>query len=205
MSVTLSPPLETAEQVTQEHHWTVEEFYHAYEAGEFGYSKRWELIQGRIVEKMPLGPPHASLADIIAQMLRDAMQPSFIVREEKPVHLAFDSELVPDVTVARGARADYSHHHPGPEDAVLLVEVADTSTAKDLGEKAQLYARAGIIDYWVVLVNEAEVVRHRQSLPGGYQGVVRLAGADTLSPLAMPQARWTINELLGRTEASEEN
>lgn len=204
MSVTLSPPLETTEQVTQEHHWTVEEFYHAYEAGELDYSKRWELIQGRIVEKMPLGPPHASLADIIAQMLRDAMQPSFIVREEKPVHLAFDSELVPDITVARGARTDYSHHHPGPEDAVLLVEVADTSAARDLGEKALQYAQAGIVDYWVVLVNEAAIVVHRQPSPEGYQDVVRLAGVDTLLPLALPEAIWTVDALLGRRETSEE-
>jgi Uma2 family endonuclease len=200
MSITLSPPLVSAEQKNNEYHWTVEEFYRAYDAGEFGYSKRWELIQGRIVEKMPLGPPHASLADIIAQMLRDAMQPSFIVREEKPVHLAFDSELVPDITVARGARTDYLHHHPGPEDAVLLVEVADTSTVKDLGEKAQSYARAGVTDYWVVLVNEAVIVVHRQPSPTGYKEVTRQAGTETLSPLAMPEAVWKVNALLGREE-----
>jgi Uma2 family endonuclease len=200
MSITMSPPLGSAEQKNNEYHWTVEEFYRAYDAGELGYSKRWELIQGRIVEKMPLGPPHASLADIIAQMLRDAMQPSFIVREEKPVHLAFDSELVPDITVAHGARTDYLHHHPGPEDTVLLVEVADTSTVKDLGEKAQSYARAGVTDYWVVLVNEAAIVVHRQPSPMGYKEIVRLAGAETLAPLAMPAAIWTVNALLGREE-----
>ena len=204
MSLTLSP-LKPTEQKSKEHHWTVEEFYRAYGAGEFGDDKRWELIQGRIIEKMPLGPRHSYLADAIAHMLRDALEPSLLVREEKSVHLSFDTELVPDISVVGGIRADYEERHPGPEDAVLLVEVADTSTAKDLGEKAQSYARAGIADYWVVLVNEAAIAVHRQPSAEGYQEIVRLMGTNTLSPLAMPEAAWTINALLGRAEASEEN
>ncbi len=205
MSVTLSPPLNTTEQVTQEHHWTVEEFYHAYEAGELGYSKNWELMQGRLIEKMPPGFYHAALADIIAQMLRDAMQPPYIVREEKPVQLSADTQLIPDITVARGARADYLNHHPAPEEVVVLVEVADTTVVKDLGEKALQYAQVDIADYWVVLVNESVIVRHRQPSPEGYGEVTRLADADRISPLALPEAAWAINELLGRTEAAEEN
>ncbi len=205
MSVTLSPPLNTTEQVTQEHHWTVEEFYHAYEAGELGYSKNWELIQGRIIEKMPPGFHHAALADIIAQMLRDAMQPPFIVREEKPVQLSADTQLIPDTTVARGARTDYLSHHPAPEEVVVLVEVADTTVVKDLGEKALQYAQSGIADYWVVLAEAQAVVVYRQPTPEGYQDVARLAGADTLSPLAMPSAVWTINALVGRADAPEES
>ena len=81
MSITLSPPLARGEQEISKRHWTVEEFYRAYDAGELDTSKRWELIQGRITEKMIPGPPHAALADMIAQVLRDAMQPPFIVRK----------------------------------------------------------------------------------------------------------------------------
>ena len=150
---------------------------------------------------MTPGPRHAALSDIMAQLLRDRMQPSFIVREEKSVHLSFDSELVPDITVARGARTDYLDHHPTAQEVVLLVEVADSSVVKDLGEKAQSYAEAGMTEYWVVLVNEDVIVVHREPSPEGYQSVTRLSGTDTLSPLAMPEVVWTINELLGRTEA----
>lgn len=205
MSMTLSPPLALAEQKSKEHHWTVEEFYHAYDAGEFGYSKRWELVQGRIIEKMPPGPRHSYLADAIAHMLRVALEPPLLVREEKSVHLSIDTELVPDVSVVGGVRADYLDHHPMPEEVAVIVEVADTSAAKDLGEKALQYAQAGISDYWIVLVNEAAIVRHRQPSPEGYQDLVRLTGEDTLSLLALPEVVWTINDLLGRTEAPEEN
>ena len=190
-------PLAVDKPKQAEHHWTVEEFYHAYDAGQLDDSKRWELIQGRIIEKMSIGPPHAALADIIAQMLRDVMQPSLIVREEKPVHLSYDTELVPDITVAHGARADYRQRHPTAKDTALLVEVADTFTVKDLGEKAQSYAQAGVADYWVVLVNEASIVIHRNPTPEGYEDVRRLTGSDSLSPMALPEVVWTVGMLLG--------
>ncbi len=79
------------------------------------------------------------------------------------------------------------------------------TAAYDLGGKSVLYAQAGIGDYWVVLVNENAVVRHRQPTSEGYAEVVRLAGQDTLSPLAAPEAAWTVDALLGRTEAPEED
>jgi len=93
-------------------------------------------------------------------------------------------------------KEDYGSQHPTPEDVVLLIEVSDTTVAYDIGGKALLYAQAGIRDYWVVLVNEAAIVRHRGPSAEGYQEVVRLAGADTLSPLAKPEAVWTVSALL---------
>ena len=183
------------------YHWTVDTLYRALDAGVFEHPERLELIQGMIIENPPMNPPHASFADIIAQMLRDALQPSLIIREEKCIHIAFDGEPVPDVSVVRGRRTDYRQRHPAPQDVALLVEVADTTAAYDLGEKALLYARAGIGDYWVVLVNEDAIVQHRGPSAEGYHQVTRLAGGDTLSPLAMPEAVWTIDALLGREES----
>ena len=201
MSMTLSPPLGTDEQEISERHWTVDEFYRAYDAGDLDNNKRWELLQGRVIEKMTPGPRHAYLADAIAHMLRVALEPPLLVREEKSVRLAFDSELVPDVSAARGVREDYRERHPTAEDTALVVEVADSSAVKDLGDKAYSYAQAGMTDYWVVLVNEDVIVVHRQPSPDGYQEVTRLCGTDTLSPLAMPEVGWTISELLGSIES----
>ena len=198
MSVTLPPPLLAQGQKAEEHHWTVEEFYRAYDTGEFGYSGQLELIQGRIIEKMPPGPHHSYLADAVAHMLRVAMEPPFLVREEKAIRIAFDGQPIPDISVVRGRRADYGEQHPAPEDVALLVEVSDTTAAYDLGEKALLYAQAGIADYWVVLVNESIIVRHRTPMPEGYQEVTRLTRGDTLSPLALPEVAWAAEAFLGK-------
>ena len=198
-------PKETKEKEPIQYHWTVDAFSKAYDAGAFGYAKRLELIQGRIIDKMPPGPPHSYLADVVAHMLRVALEPLLLVREEKAVRTAFDGQPIPDITVVRGTRADYQERHPAPEDVALLVEIADTSVEYDLGEKALLYAQAGITDYWVVLLNEPLFVVHREPTEAGYQSVTRLTGADAISPLAAPEIVWTVNALLGRREAPEEN
>ncbi len=204
MSITLSPPRRSAEQKDTQH-WTVEEFYQAYDTGKLDNSKRWEILQGRIVEKMTPGPRHSFLADAIAHMLRTALEPPLLVREEKSVRLAFDTELVPDISVVGGARDDYRERHPTAADTALVVEVADSSVVKDLGEKAEAYAQAGLTDYWVALVNEDMVVVHREPSANGYGEVTRLTGTDTVSLLAVPGATWTVNELLGSEEAPKEN
>ena len=48
------------------------------------------------------------------------------------------------------ARAITRAGRPLAEDVLLVVEVADSSLGFDTGEKADLYAAAGIADYWVV-------------------------------------------------------
>ena len=201
MSITLSPP-PPAEQRPEDRHWTVEEFYRAAAAGQIDDPDRLELVHGRL-NKIMQGDRHANLCSRLSRQLRRALDPPLFARDEKPVHIAFDGEPIPDVMFTY--QEEYEGRHPFPEDVALLVEVSDTSAAYDLGEKALLYSQAGITDYWVVLVNEAAIVRHRQPTSEGYQQVTRLAGADTLSPLVVPEAVWTVNALLEREGAPEGN
>ncbi len=207
MTVMLDKPQRRAEVIgpapedeVKEFLWTVASLYRAIDAGVFEHPEQLELIHGRIIEHMGQNPPHSTLASEIADMLRAAFSPRYAIREEKPIHISFDGEPIPDVSVVVGKQSDYREHHPTPQDVALLVEVADSSVAYDLDEKALLYAQAGISDYWVVLVNEAVIVRHREPTSDGYQSVTRLAGTDTIAPLAAPEIVWTIQTLLGREE-----
>ncbi len=195
MSVTLSPPPPAEQRLEEERHWTVEEFYRAAAAGDFDDPDRLELVHGRL-NRIMQGDRHANLCTRLSRQLRRALDPPLFARDEKPVHIAFDGEPIPDVMFTY--QEQYEGRHPFPEDLALLVEVSDTSAAYDLGEKALLYAQAGITDYWVVLVNEAAIVRHREPTPEGYQSVARLMGSDVISPLAAPDAAWTVDPLLNR-------
>lgn len=181
------------------YHWTVDALYRAYNAGVFEDPQRLELIHGRIIRKMSQNAPHASLRRRLSRRLRGSMEPSFLVMEESPLRLALDGEPVPDLFIVTGTEEDYDQRHPTQSNAMLVVEVSDTTVTYDLGEKALLYAEAGIADYWVVLVNEAAIVRHRGPTPEGYKEVARLAGNDALSPLAAPEAVWTVDALLNRS------
>src|SRR5262249_46193319 len=103
-----------------------------------------ELIYGEIVPMSPIGPPHHSTVDELAEWSFDtAPREAVRVRVQGPVAIpGLDSEPEPDLVWAR--RHVYSDEHPGPQDILLLIEVSDSSLDKDRGLKARLYAEAGI-------------------------------------------------------------
>jgi Uma2 family endonuclease len=70
---------------------------------------------------------------------------------------------------------------------LLIVEVAHSSLSYDRGEKAALYAAAGISDYWVVNLRDGRVEVHRDPAEGKYRGVQLLTGDEKVRPLAMPE------------------
>ena len=206
MTTTLAPPPQPAEQQKwgkeEGDFWTVAEFHRAAAAGTFDDPDRLELVHGRL-NRIMQGDRHANVCSRLSRQLRRALDPPLFARDEKPMHIASDGEPIPDIMFTY--QEEYEGHHPFPEDVALLVEVSDTSAAYDLGDKALLYAQAGVTDYWVVLVNDPVVVAHRTPTPEGYQDVTRLTGDDTLSPLAAPGTAWAVNALLGRAGAPEEN
>lgn len=196
MTTTLNPTI-ASEDAPRPYHWTVDTYYRAWEAGVFGPNTRLELIQGRIVEQMPPSPLHTSLSNIIADILRSVFS-ALTVRVEGAVHIDFDGEPIPDVSAVTGANRDYLSRHPTPEEVRLLVEVAISSAEYDLGEKALLYAQAGIDDYWVVLPEQQQIVVYREPGVDGYGQVTRRGEDEAVSPLAAPEVILPVRELLGR-------
>jgi Uma2 family endonuclease len=179
--------------------WTRDEFYRLANRGLF-QGQRVELIEGEIMVFTPQNWPHASTVDRIAEVLRRSLSTGFWVRMQLPLNLSPLSDPEPDVSVVAGRREDYTDH---PTAAVLIVEVSDTTLAYDRGQKASLYARAGIADYWIVnLVQQELEVYHDPfadaSQPFGYrydQRTIFYAG-DHVTPLAAPQARILVADLL---------
>jgi Uma2 family endonuclease len=184
--------------VRNEFRWTVDIFYRAANAGVFDNPKEWELINGQLWKREKVNPPHASTRRILFRLLQRQLEPVFVVMQESPLHLGSDQQPIPDILVATGREEDYISTHPTNREAVLVVEVADTTVARDTGEKALLYAQAGITDYWVNLVSERVLVVHRDPTPEGYQSVMRLTEADTLSPLCAPDILLAVRELVAR-------
>jgi Uma2 family endonuclease len=123
------------------------------------------------------------------------------VRIQEPLALDQESEPEPDVAVVPGSHRDWRHAHPAR--ATLVVEVADTSLAFDREHKGSLYARAGLADYWIVnLVDRVLEVRREPvadpAAPFGwrYAAVERLGPEALVAPLARPDARVAVADLL---------
>jgi Uma2 family endonuclease len=173
-------------------YWTREEYYRLAELG-FFRGQRAERIGGQILVMSPQNFAHYAAIDKIAETLRGAFGPGFWVRTQAPLELDQSSDPEPDVSVVTGRREDYSGH---PTAAVLVVEVSDTTLAYDRGDKANLYAAAGVDDYWVVDLNGRRVEAYRDPKPdsakpfGAWYTKVTVCGpTDTITPLAAPSAR----------------
>jgi Uma2 family endonuclease len=131
---------------------------------------RVELLLGNLVEMTPQGPLHADVVAKLAARFGRALPPDVEVRSHSPLALSEDSEPEPDIALVPAGV--YSTEHP--RQALLVVEVADTSLAKDRRIKSALYATAGIPEFWLVNLTEKLVEVHRDPVAGSYTDVQRV-------------------------------
>jgi Uma2 family endonuclease len=84
-------------------------------------------------------------------------------------------EAQPDLSFYIGENADsipYSinlinlDEYPAPN---LVIEVANSSLADDLGNKRLLYEDLGVEEYWVIDVNQAEIIAFKMANNGSYR------------------------------------
>src|SRR5437867_197320 len=160
-----------------------------------------ELIGGQLIVAEPQHSPHAAAVGMVGDTVRASLPPGWIVRVQAPLALDDESAPEPDVAVVRGRHADYRSAHPTR--AALFVEVAESSLTFDRVQKGSLYARAGIVDYWIVnLVDRlVEVCRDPGpdlTAPFGwrYASVERLRPPAALTLLGVRAAAIPVSALL---------
>lgn len=141
--------------------WTVEEYEHLFELGVFGRDPRLELIEGEIVPLSPHNEPHANSVMRATHCLVEAFGDTHYVRCQLPVNASTMSQPEPDFAVIPRS-VTYSRH---PTEADLIVEVAWSSLAFDRCEKAGLYARTGIPEYWIVNLVARRLERYTEPAP----------------------------------------
>ena len=115
-----------------------------------------ELLEGWLVPKMARNPPHDIALELAVEMIRPCLPSGWRIRVQSAITLS-DSEPEPDVAVVCGPVRSHVSRHPGPAEVGLLVEVADSSLVHDRTEKGRVYARAGILVYWIVNLVDALV------------------------------------------------
>jgi Uma2 family endonuclease len=158
----------------------------------FFAQERVELIDGLLVTMSPQGSRHANIVARLATRLLPALLDHAEVRIQSPFAAGGDSEPEPDIAVV--PLADYWRNHPA--NAFLIVEVSDSTLAKDRSIKTRLYARAGIAEYWIVDL-EANVVEVRRQPQGdGYLDVTRHGRGERLSLLAFPDVSVETDQIL---------
>lgn len=119
------------------------------EVGILDEDEHVELVEGVLLVMSPQGPEHSTATLEVAEHLRRAYGATAHVRIQHPIATDPLGLPEPDVAVVRGRPRDFSHHHPTGADAILVVEVAATSQARDR-QKARTYAAAGVPCLWLL-------------------------------------------------------
>jgi Uma2 family endonuclease len=184
------------------HRWSYEEWRQMVATGVFE-GKRVELIDGKIVDMSPQLPPHSLAIMMAAQAMQSAFAGAlFYVRTQMPFRACNDSEPEPDIAVIRGSVRDASRtEHPST--ALIVIEVSDDSLKKDRGIKADLYAAAGVADYWIINLPQRQVEVRRKPVRDSkrrfgyrYSQVAIYKPGESVAPLAAKSRPVAVADLL---------
>jgi Uma2 family endonuclease len=176
--------------------FTVEEYYRMAEVGILTPQDRVELIEGEIIEMSPIGDRHAGCVNRATRLFIAALGTRVVVSVQNPLQLSDFTEPEPDVVVLKPRGDDYTSKKVRGEDALLVVEVAETTLSYDRGVKVPLYARAGVPEVWVENLKNNTLLVYRDPDGGNYKTSLVLRSGDTVSPVTLPDLVIQIDELL---------
>ena len=172
--------------------------------------KRYELIEGCVVEMLPTGP-HEDVAGFLAAELNFAIRqhqlPYSIPRACLIKPQAEGSGYVPDVVILNRNRLSDEPFWPNASviqyggTVPLVIEVVSTNWRDDYGHKFVEYEAMGIAEYWLVDFRALGAVRHigkpKQptitvcQLNGDEYQMQRFVAGDTVISAVFPQLALT--------------
>ncbi len=176
--------------------WTRSEYDELSSSGLLN-GQRMELIEGELIDKMGKKRPHVNSLTLLHGWLVKVFGVR-LVNPEAPIDVAPEdnptNEPEPDIIVLKRDLSHFTSANPSPQDLQLVVEVADSTLGFDLTTKAALYARAGIVEYWVLDVAGRRMIVHRDPQKGRYASVTAYGNEESVAPLAAPESRFPIRD-----------
>ncbi|MDQ6693081.1 MAG: Uma2 family endonuclease [Chloroflexota bacterium] len=177
--------------------FTVDEYHKMGDAGIVGEDDRVELIGGEIVQMTPINVHHAVCVDRLNMLFAPLLAGRGVVRVQSPIYINELNEPQPDVTLLKSSYYLnlQQQQHPGPEDILLLIEVADSTLTTDRRRKVPLYATAGIHEVWIVNIQKKVVEFFVDPAGGKYNRVGRVGLGHTLNPQSLPDITLKVDDI----------
>lgn len=172
--------------------WTTAELVRLAELGAFTAEDRFELIGGEIVPMSPVGRRHEVLAEEIEEFLRSKIPADLRVVIERQLNFSDDTYSKPDIFIRPAVLRSPDVRG---DTVLLIIEIADTSLRYDNSRKAELYARHGVREYWVVDAATLTTTVHRGPLADGYAQKQEVGPAEALVPLLVPEVGLRLGDL----------
>ena len=154
-------------------------------AGVMDEDERIELIGGELVPMSPKGNRHEVFKTALLRRWYRLAPDDIDLTPETTFRLSQDTYLEPDVVIYSRATGLKGLTAPN---ALLVVEIADSSLQYDMGRKAALYAAYDVRELWVVDAVKLTARAFRDPAADGYRDTRDFAASDRLAPLFAPTA-----------------
>ncbi|NPA53773.1 MAG: Uma2 family endonuclease [Aquificae bacterium] len=141
-------------QKPQPYRFTIKDLQKMYEIGLFKPEEKIELINGELVMMAPIGFRHMKTVDKLNKILSSVLADSnYIVSVQNPIKKNEKDLLYPDIAIY--PEEIYKKDDiPKIKDAVLIVEVSDTTLEYDKEKKLPIYAKGNAKEVWIVNLKE---------------------------------------------------
>jgi Uma2 family endonuclease len=179
------------------HRFTAEEYRAVAEAGVLGEDDRVELVDGEIVDMAPIGTRHLACVVSLNHLLVERSQGRWFVSVQNPVRLGEHDEPQLDLSLLRRRPDPEAAAPPGPGDVLLVIEVSDATLSYDRNVKLHLYARAGVLEAWIVDLAGRKVEVHSDPGPGGYRSIRSFAAGERIVSATVGGLYIPVDEVLG--------
>lgn len=176
---------------------TTDLYHQMIEKGVLTENDKIELLEGEFIKMSAIGPRHLSSVARLVRYLVPQILDTAVVSPQGPVELGQFSEPEPDIAILKFRPDFYGDGIPKAEDALLVIEVADTTLAKDRGPKLKAYARTGIAEFWILNLQDDLIEVYTNPKGDTYQTVRLVRRDESLSPLALPAVSLQADEVLG--------
>jgi Uma2 family endonuclease len=154
--------------------------------------ERVELLDGVLVRMSPHGPAHDAALDRLTEIFIRALG----LRAKVRVHGAFvagdGSEPEPDLAIV--PRREYDDAHP--DQAYLIIEVAESSLLKDRSVKAKLYAESGVREYWIVNLTDRVIEVYTSPTSDGYGAAMPFRKGDGIRLQEFPDLEIKVDDVV---------
>lgn len=142
--------------------FTSDEVHRMMEAGILPEESGWELINGEIIHRMTIESKHAGTVIKLSKLLERLIGNEALISTLNPIQISERNEPEPDIAVLKMRDDFYTTSHPKPADVLLIVEISVSTLGFDRETKREIYAEAGIVEFWLVNLenNTVEVYSH---------------------------------------------
>lgn len=173
--------------------FTVATFHRLIDAGVLEEDARVELLGGELIAMSPPGEQHVGSLNRLTHRVRQQVSLDLLVSVQNPIRLTDESEPQPDLAIVydRGPRMGI----PTAADALLLIEVSDSSRSYDREEKLPRYAASGIPEVWLADLVDRLVERHSEPHQGVYRHRAIFRPGETVTSTVLPDIAIPVAEL----------